>query len=293
MKSPTQKMFADEVEEAKKKPNTRKRTQKPKENPEAKEEVVHDVKLSSANHNILDLPSNGKLWYGKSVEYRDIMVGDEEILSLASAGTYARTLNSVIKGILNDCEFYEDMTIYDRDFALVWLWANNYNPIKEVNIKCRNQSCGVTETHKVDLTQVEVTDIKENIPVPFTLKLKNSKMAEVNIRLNTVQDEINVEAYINDNPKSNFAMLMLVSSIDIGFDMTLAKKLEWVRTNVTSTELGVIRNFHKYFKFGVNDIIEHTCSQCKEVTKGALPFQAEDILYPTVSTDFEELLRTM
>lgn len=279
MKSPTQTMFVENTE-----PKTPKRKVKAAE-------VDQDVQLGSADVNILNLPSNGKLWYPETVEYREIMVGDEEILALASADTYSKTLNSVVKAVLNDCEFYTEMTVYDRDFALVWLWANNYSPIKEVNITCRSPKCKHTETHKVDLTKVPVEKIKPNTPQSFKLPLKRGSLSEVHIRLNTVQDELNVEAYMTANPKSNYNMLMLVSSIDIGFDLTLEKKLEWVRDNVTGGELGIVRNFHKHFKYGVADVIDHKCSKCGEVTKGQIPFQAEDILYPTVSTDFEELLR--
>lgn len=286
-KSPTQKMFADE-----KKPTRKKATKKKVEETEI-EQVEENVQLGSAGNNILDLPSNGKLWYDKTIEYREIMVGDEEILTSATANTYARTLNAVIKGVLNDYDKYEELTVYDRDYIIVWLWANNYDPVKDITIKCGNPKCAEVSDHKVNLTKLEITDVKDNIVSPFPVKLSRSSMKEIQIRLNTVQDELNVEAYMEANPKSNFSMLMLVSSIDIGFDMSLEKKLEWVRDNVTSNELGLIRNYHKYFKFGVNEMIDYKCPKCKEVTTGPLPFQAEDILYPTVSTDFEELLRSM
>src|SRR5690606_33709188 len=64
--------------------------------------------------NILDLPSEGRLGYPSSVNYRDIMTKDEEVLSSATADTYGRTLNGVVKSLLNDCEFYNKMSIYDR-----------------------------------------------------------------------------------------------------------------------------------------------------------------------------------
>lgn len=308
MKSPTQKMFVAAEAEATKTTRTTRRKPKAQEpateyKEPAKAEVAaehhdhdHDHEapksfLGDPNMNILDLPSKGILGYPASVEYRDIMVGDEETLSMASLDTYSRTLNAVIKGVLNNCEFYEDLSIADRDYILIWLWANNYTPVKAVRIQCSNQKCKSVNEHRVDLTKLPVSDIKPTTPVPFELKLSKSKMSQVNIRLNTVRDELEVEAYMAANPKSNFAMLMLVASIDTGFPMSLQNKLEWVRDNVTGRELGHIRNFHKYFKFGVSDVIEHKCEKCKEVTKGPLPFQAEDILYPTVSTDFEELLR--
>lgn len=286
-KKPTQKMFYDEVEDIgadesveQKKPAQKKNKTKP----------VEQASVGSPDHNILDLPSKGNLWYPSSVEYRDILVKDEEVLSLATPETYARTLNSVLKGILNNCEFYEQLTLFDRDYILVWLWANNYTSHKDVEVTCR--SCGHKETHRVDLTQVPVTEIKDDIPSPLTMPLSKVD-TKINLRLNTVADELQVEKYMQKHPKSNFETLMLVSAIDVGVPMLFDQKVEWIKNNVTGREMGLIKQFHHYFKYGVNDTIEHTCSECQGVTRGPLPFQAEDVLFPTVSSDFEDFLRSV
>lgn len=246
-------------------------------------------KVGSSSYNILDLPSKGKLGYPASVDYRDILVKDEEILSLATVDTYSRTLNRVLKGILNDCDFYEDMSIHDRDFALVWVWANNYTAKKEVSFECSH--CGHKEPKVVDLTKLEIIDIKDNLPIPFTMPLSRASLEQIDIHLLTVGDEIMVEEYMMKNPKANDELLRLVTSIHLPFNMGLEQKLKWVRENMTSKELGHVRNFHRYFKFGVKDRVDHVCSACGEVTQGALPFQAQDVLFPTVQSDFEELLR--
>lgn len=287
-KKPTQAMFFDENEEQAEQEQpkqTRKRA------PAKKEEVPEKPVLDSGTHNIIQLPSKGVLGYPEHVEYRDILVKDEEVLSLATPENYARTLNSVIKNILNGCEFFEEMTIFDRDYVMVWLWANNYNPVKEVEVEC--QGCRNKEIHRVDLTEVDVSDIKEDIPQPFVLPLRNSKMSSVSVRLNTVGDEMEVESFLQKNPKTNFETLMLSASLDLGYDVPLAQKYKWVKENITGQEMGYIRQFHRYFKYGVSDTVEHNCSECSEVTRGRLPFQAEDILFPTVQGDFEELLRSM
>lgn len=278
-KKPTQHMFVEDEEVTE-----QKEEQKSEYTPET------EAVAASGSHNILHLPSNGLLWYGPTVEYRDIMAKDEEVLASATPETYARTLNGVLKSILNEFEQFEQLTSFDRDFILVWLWANNYTSKKEVEINC--QHCDNKETHIVDLTKLDVKDLKENIPVPFTLPLSNSDVTSVNLRLNTVSDELLVEEYMVTNPKAAFEHLMLACSIELPFKLPLKQKLTWVGNNITAKELGHIRNFHRYFRYGVNDTVEHTCSECQGVTHGQLPFQAEDVLYPTVQSDFEELLRS-
>lgn len=279
---PTQEMFFDDTEE-----------QPPKSSPQAPpmEEVAPDPVVGSGQHNVLELPSNGVHGYPREVKYREILVGDEEVLATATPETYAKTLNSVLKSILNDCSFYEQMTVYDRDFALIWLWAYNYDMIKDVEITC--QHCEKKEAKKVDLQKVPVTEAKENLPVPFRMPLKRASVEYVDLRMITVANELEVNEYLIKNPKADYEIASLVSTMDFGVKTTLDNKMKWARENVTSAEMGIIRNFHRYFKYGVDSTIEHVCSECQGVTRGEIPFQTEDVLRPSVRADFEEFLRTV
>ncbi len=274
-KSPTQAMFDDEQVE---------------EKVESKKNVNQEPLPSGQN--FLELPSKGLLGYPSTVTYRDILVKDEERLSTATGETYARTLNSVLKSILNDCKFFEQLSIFDRDYALVWLWANNYDHIKKVDVKCENPKCGHEEVKSVDLQNVDVNDVKTNIPVPFTIPMASG--GTLNVRLNTVGDEIEVEDFLSygeNREKYAFDHLMMVASIITEFNIPFANKVQWVGENIRGKEMGLVRQFHQYFRYGVDDIIEHKCSECKEVTRGQLPFSASDVLFPTVSNNIEELLR--
>lgn len=270
---PTQNMFVDEesVKQAKEQP--------------AKQEPQPEV--GSSDHNILKLPSKGQLGYPAEVEYREIMLADSETLSLATADTYAKTLNAVLKGILNDCSFFEDLTIFDRDYALVWIWSNNYDSVKHVDVKCSH--CGNKDTHKVDLLKLEIEEIKDKFKTPFPMKIK--KLDEpIQLRLVTVRDEMLVEEYMKKNPDSNIETIMVISAIETGIEVPLQAKVEWAKNKITSAEMQKIKAFHKFFKFGVPTTLEHTCTECGEVTRGLIPFQTEDVLFPTVSGDFEDFL---
>lgn len=283
--SPTKQMFADT-------PATKtRRTRNSATTTEKAPERVSEVVLGEPGYNVLDLPSKGRLGYPESVEYRDIMVGDEETLALATTDTYFRTLNGVLKSILNDCSFYEQMTIYDRDYILMWLWANNYSAIKDVSVICRH--CEHEAQHRVDLTAIEIQDISDDLPKEFVVPLSKASVSQVKVRLSTVQDELDVEEYLRKNKgTSSFNSLLRAASVDFGINMPLEKKVEWIRKNVTSREMGNIKKYHQFFKYGVPNAVNHVCPKCEGVTTGQLPFQAEDILFPAVQSDFEELLRS-
>jgi len=242
--------------------------------------------------NILDLPSNGKFGYPASVKFRDIMAGDEEILATTTASNYARTLNTVIRSVLMNCPFYDQLTIHDRDFALIWLWSNNYAPTRTVSIKCSNPECGAVENVTVDMTKLEINEPVEGFTgsVTFTLKATNKP---ITVRLRTVADELAAEEYMLSNKNARFDHLTVVSSIDLGMYVPLDKKLEWVNTNITGKEMALIKKFHEHYAYGVKTRLSHKCRSCGEVTFFDLPFSPEDILSPKLSDDFEELLRSM
>lgn len=253
----------------------------------APEQHVCDAVLPSADTNVVDLPSNGKFGYPAYAEYRDIMVRDEEVLAGATAETYAKTLNAVVKSVMNDCPFYESMSLHDRDFMLVWIWANNYSSTKDVEVTCA--ACETKSPHTVDMTKLPTTPIKDSMKIPFVVPIKKTA-GSVSIRLNTVADELIAAEIVRKNQSLKFETVMLVLSIDLGIPVNFDVKYKWVSENVSGREMGIIRNFHSHFAFGIDTTIEHKCPACGEVTRGLVPFQAEDILFPTVSTDFEKLL---
>lgn len=254
--------------------------------------LEEQVVVSTNSHtNFLELPSKGKCGYNATIEYRDMLVCDEERLASSSADLYATTLNSIIKSILLENKDFEKFTVADRDYALVWIWANNYSPTKKVGITCANKSCRHEFETSVDLTKLEVTHPKDNFI--SSMKLPISKInGHVHVRLNTVKDEIVVEEYMKNNPDSSYDYLMLIASIEIGVPLMFNKKVEWVRNNVSSAELGRVKQYHKYFSFGLPQTINHTCPKCKEVTVSLVPFQATDILRPTLADDFEQFLQS-
>lgn len=272
----TQQMFVDEEEEQKPKKSSPKKKQK------SDEEIVLDEPS-----NILELPSKGLLGYPATVSYREIMVKDEEILSTATPDTYTTVLNKVLKSLLNNTDFYEKMSIHDRDFVLIWLWANNFDPIKEIVTKC--ESCGEKTTHKVDLRDIDVSDISSDFIPKFEIPLSNGKKCWV--RMTTVEDELFSEDYVKrKNNKVSYDHVIAVRTIITEQVMTFEQKLDWVRENMKSSEMGIVRRYHSHFKFGVDPYRDYTCSACGEVTRDVIPFQAEDILMPSVQTDFDRLL---
>ena len=263
--------------------------EKPKAKPKAKPKVEKEESLlHDSGHNIVEFLSNGKFGYPETFEYRDMLVKDEEILATAKSTTYSRTLNSVLKSVMNNPDWYEDMVISDRDYALMWVWAQNYGATKTLTVTCSNEECGKESRHDVNLTQLPTTDMNEKIKYPFEMELKCGQ--RVTIHPPTVADELFAEEWLVKNPSDRYDTVMSARVIKLEREPMFISKLEWLRNNVTGAELGKIKRYQEHSWFGVNPEIKHVCPACKEVTYGDIPFSSSDILWPTVHADLEEFL---
>lgn len=249
--------------------------------------VRPEVQATGPIYYTVGLPSHGKFGYPENVQYRDIMVRDEKILSTATRGNYVQTLNDILKSLIGNPTYYEDLTVYDRDFLLVWIWANNYNPVKTIEVACDN--CGAKENMEVDLTKLPVKDVDPTLAVPFVLETADGK--SLNLRLVTVGMQLAVDAYVKSHPDCDEDTALYSLTVDNGVVMPMDSKVTWVETNITGKTMALVRAFHEYYQYGVQDRLEHTCSTCREVTKFRAPFRPE-WLRPSLSNDFATLLQS-
>lgn len=245
------------------------------------------VSVSGENpQNVLDLPSKGKLGYPSSVQYREVLVKDEEKLSNATGKTYLRTLNAVLKDISGSPEWFSDMCVHDRDFFLIWVWSNTYSPTKEIEWDC--PSCSKKNNSTIDFTKEPVSDIHSQFKGYFDMDLKCGE--KIRVRLNTVKDELDSEVYLANNTDIRFEHLMLVKSIETSVTIPTHKMIKWVNENITGREMAKIKEFHVKLQFGFKPTVELACEGCGEVTHDRFPWGIEDLVSPTVQTDINEFL---
>ena len=279
----TKKIFVedDELEEKKSPP----KRQAKKVNT-VEEETVSNV-LDSPDGNLVDLPSKGVHGYATHISFRDMLVRDEEILSNATDKTFSFTMNKVLKGVLNNFPEYDKLTICDRDFLLVWVWANNYSPIKKFTVTC--PKCGHHNNTQIDYTKVDTIDIHPKFTGEYEMELATNGQ-KIKVRLNTVSDEIMAESYVANNKDVSFSSVMLALSIDFGVNMPLDMRIKNTQDLITAREMAKIKKFHTLFKYGIPSDVSVKCSQCGEVSSAPFPFSPEDVFSPTISADIEDFL---
>lgn len=233
------------------------------------------------------LPSKGMLGYPAEVKYRDILVRDEKILATTTLANFTKTLNELLKSLLGNPTWFDQLTVHDRDFLLVYIWANNYSPEKNVKVKCSNEHCQLENNVVIDLTKLDVNEISDRYK---EMRFKTKFGKEIGVRLATVKDQITTEDFLRRHKDEyDFDTVFYSLTIDTGNVLPLDAKIRWVEENVTGKDMARVRMYHEYFKYGLDDMLEMTCRECGEVTHYQLPFRPE-WLRPTPRENFEELL---
>lgn len=250
--------------------------------------------LQDKSH-FVDLPSSGLLGYPQTVEYRDMYMRDEKNLSMASEENYFMTLNKVLKSIMKNPDWYNDMAIHDRDYMLVWVWANNYGTKKDLVFRCPEPECQHDNRVTVDLTSLDVIDIDPEINdyTPFEIALRCGTRIWVNVR--TVTHELATEKFMKNNTEAaDIVQAFFMSTVDIeGMeDADLVDKVRFAEDNILVNEMAMIRAFHEHIQFGTNDQYTRACSACGEESTHTIPFRVEDFLQSSLPDEFGELLRT-
>lgn len=235
----------------------------------------------------VDLPSKGKLGYPATIEYRDIMVRDEKILATATPANYIRTLNKILKSLLNNPDWFQELTLADRDYLLMYLWANNYNTKQTLEGEC--DECTKKYTMEVDLTKVDVDDISDEIQNPFFFETSNGH--RIGVRLLTINDQELADAYIKDHPEADYETVIFSSAIEVPFIMTFEQKLKWIEDNIRGKDMAYVRAYTDYFKYGLHDMLDHACDSCGAVQKVRLDIDPAFFRPSALESDFRDLLR--
>lgn len=235
----------------------------------------------------VELPSKGLLGYPAELEYRDILVRDEKILSAATSTTFQSIINKVLKSLLKEEEVFDELTIADRDYLMLWIWANNYTTTKEFDVTCEH--CTNVDNLVIDVTKTDITELSDEYENPYEYVLSNDH--SVYLKLLTTKDEQIATEFVKKNKNNSLESVLMALSIDVGKVLMLPQKLKWIEDNINGHDMGMIRGFQEYFSYGIDDEVEHACESCGEVTKHSIPFSLEFFM-PTLRNDFEKMFRT-
>lgn len=250
-------------------------------NPSKKTKSVEPETDLSIKWYDLELPSKGKMGYPGTIQYRDVMLRDEKIIATATEKNFQKVINDVLRGLLKNPDYFEKMAIFDRDFLLIYIWANSYGTIKNLTHNC--QSCEHENHVVVDLTKMDIKDLDDSYQHPYPVTLSNG--TKVKFKLLSVGDEKLTEQHciIHKNASENYVLL----SRSVIFDkvMDMEEKLKYMDETFSGKDMALLRGFHSKFRFGADNSHQYNCKSCGEVNRISVPFSIENLL-PTNDTSF-------
>jgi RNase P subunit RPR2 len=229
-------------------------------------------------YSAVELPSYGRLKYPAELEYRDILVRDEKVLAMANEKNFQQVLNGILKSLLKDKQYFDELTIYDRDFLLLWIWANNYSTQKNVEVTCPH--CDHKNRYDIDLTELDIKDLEKGYKQPH--KFQTSRGEKINLHLLTVKDEEIARKFCNANQGNDETFVMLCLSISFDTVISLKEKIKRIENTFTGKDMARVRGFHKDYRYGIPEDISRECNGCGEVSRFEIPFSISFFL-PTIS----------
>lgn len=238
----------------------------------------------------VSLPSCGQLDFPATVEIRDMMVYDEEVLATSSESGFITALNTMLENITNTSDF-KSMCVHDRDFLMLQVWANNYGSTKTVEYTCGK--CKNTHTLTLDLAKYDIKELDKRFTKGYFEFTPEKMDTPVKVYLPTVASEMAVSQYRKDNPddKTSYEVLTMLSLVDYDSPlMPFAQKIKIGKENLLTKDINKIRRFTHTMSFGLPEEIQIKCPTCEAVEKRPFPFMPTDFFSTQVHDDIEEFL---
>lgn len=123
----------------------------------------------------VELPSRGKYYKNipsltEGIVYiREYAAPEEALLAHMNRDNVQLVLNSMLESCIRLDGFkVEDLTTEDAFYLLVWLRANSYGPIYDIEVSCPRRDCGIEDTYSVNLSELTInylTDEDPNEPI--------------------------------------------------------------------------------------------------------------------------------
>lgn len=188
-----------------------------------------------------------------------------EITPINLSQKFLAVLGNVVKGM--DPKL---LTLGDRLYIMVWECAKSYTDIIKVSTTCTHCLKDISVT--VDLGKLNVITLPDNFKQPYEITLPSGKA--VNLRLLTVDDEIEIEKFEEKNEDG----LLFRQARSIVDDRDILARLEELRS-MDARDIARIEAFHEKFYHGPDLVSSFECPKCGREDEVDVPFRL-DFFFP-------------
>lgn len=241
-----------------------------------KQEVKVDVgdTLDFWEIKVDELPSKGRL-YSEDIKIYGRRLKVKEVKKLAFMTDYdmediiKEVLKSAIKGINID-DLYDD----DKLYLIFWLRANTYRePGYRISFFCSN--CNTESTYDFQLENLSIKYIKDDNN--YNIVLSNGD--EIKLKNIQIKDRERIKNFKikHTNFKIDSELLELASMIETINDENrdLMNRYDYISNKIDAIDYAKIETRKDEISFGINYLMNVTCSNCKGVSETGVTFRKE------------------
>ena len=236
------------------------------------------------------LPSNGVLYTNPSlksgfINIHEYTVTEEGIINHMNRDNIQQSLNNLLDSCISreDRVKAEELTSEDAFYLLVWLRANSFGPIYDLEVTCPHAGCGYgPETYSVDLGDLKITYMEEDVKEPLTLTLPKSHI-QVNMKCLRRSTELLAAKRVpviqqrKDYKGDPTELLKRAYCIDQciapnGEEITGVLDIEELCLKILpSADSLYIDTKMEYFNHGIDVRVEIPCQSCEKIIHTVIP----------------------
>lgn len=227
----------------------------------------------------ISLPSQCLTYPGinpENIRARAYQGSEEELLSQINPLNLERNYLEVMRRVIQGIDPIK-LTLGDRLYFIIWECINSYMDVIKVKTICSN--CLQEIEVSVDLKKLNVIKLPDDYKEPYEVLLPISG-EQIELRLLTVEDEIEIEKYQKKHGEShNYRYARSIVSND-----NIVEKLSKVE-KMLAKDKATIRAFQEKFYHGPNLYYSYICPKpkCREEDEVEIPFRL-DFLFPVGET---------
>jgi len=230
--------------------------------------------MSNENFLPINLPSKCIPYDGikpEDVQIRSYEGRDEIYLSQITPVNLSQKFLLILQRVLRGIE-PKKLTMGDRMFLIMWEYINSYSDSLRYKTVCSH--CLRQVDLRVDLNKLEKIELDDDFKHPHILTLPICG-EDVSLRLYTIEDEIAVEKWEDENNPDPYLYRFARVMVD---DKNIHERMKYLG-HLKGKDMAVVRTFHEKFMHGIDMCTTSPCPKCGEEEEIEIPFRF-DFIFP-------------
>jgi hypothetical protein len=204
---------------------------------------------------------------GTDIRIRPFKGREQELMAELNMPNLSKRLLTILENVFQGIDVRK-LTVGDAEYAMIWEAINSYSNKRSINLICGQ--CEKSITVEIDLMLLEKIELSDEYKDVANRTLNLSSLGEIELRLLTLQDDINAFEFSQLSKDASSYLYSYASSIVNGKDVLANREM---LEEADAKDLQKIVEWHQKYKHGVDLTSKYVCPLCKKEGFVHLPFR--------------------